>query len=647
MGLVRDGLCLSARKQVFNDRFGLIGSTNLSQSDKRPASGTAGIVGRLGFSPMATTLTGAEQVEWNLADLYESPDDRRLQEHLDEAVAGATAFRERYRGELGALSAQELADAVATAERLRSIATRVETYAQLRLAADSSDQRRGALVQKVREQNTQIETELLFFDLEWAGLEDDVAERLLADPVLERYASVLRSERRYRPHLLSEPEEKISAEKSLTGVSAWGRLFNELLSDLTVSLDGESVSLDQALSQLSRLTEQSERAEVAEAVTETLRPGLRTRGYILNTILSERSIEDRLRGYESWIAARNLSNEIPDEAAQSLVDTIVGRYDIPQRFYALKARLLGLPRLADYDRFAPLQETPGTIPWEEARELVQESFSDFSPLAGEIVGRFFERDWIDAPPRPGKILGAFCATLVPDVHPYVLMNYAGERRSVLTLAHELGHGLHGVLAQDLGLLNASTALTLAETASVFAEALTFEKLMEREDDPRARLDLLVGRIDDTIATVFRQVALNRFEHAIHTDRREEGELSVERISELWRAEQERMLGDSVEVTENYGLWWSYVPHFIGAPGYVYAYSFGYLFSLAIYRRYQEEGDALVEPYLDLLRAGGSAPPAELASRLGFDVGDPGFWSAGVDAIGVLVDEAEALAAELD
>jgi oligoendopeptidase F len=245
------------------------------------------------------------------------------------------------------------------------------------------------------------------------------------------------------------------------------------------------------------------------------------------------------------------------------------------------------------------------------------------------------------------MLGAFCATLVPDVHPYVLMNYAGERRSVLTLAHELGHGLHGSLAQDLGLLNARTPLTLAETASVFGEALTFEKLMAREDDPRARLDLIVGRIDDAISTVFRQIALNRFEHAIHTGRREEGELPVERISELWSAEQRRMLGDSVEVTDNYGSWWSYVPHFIAVPGYVYAYSFGYLFSLAIYRRYLEEGEALVEPYLDLLRAGGSAPPAELASRLGFDIGDPGFWAAGLDAIGVLVDEAEQLAAELD
>ena len=596
---------------------------------------------------MSATLTGAESVEWDLSDLYDGPDDPRLLADLDEAAAAATAFRERHRGRLGELSAAELNDAVVELERLKSATTRVETFARLRLAADSSDQSRGALVQKVRERNTQIETELLFFDLEWAALDDEVAERLLADPALERYASVLRSERRYRPYLLSEPEEKISAEKSLTGASAWGRLFNELLSDLRIDLDGGQVSVDEALSRLSRLTEQSERAQVAGAVTEALRPGVRTRGYILNTILNERAIEDRLRGYSTWISARNLANEIPDEAADSLVEAIVARYDIPQRYYALKARLLGLPRLADYDRFAPLQEVPGTIAWDDARELVLESFTDFSPTAGDVVGRFFERSWIDAAVRPGKMLGAFCATLVPDVHPYVLMNYAGERRSVLTLAHELGHGLHGVLAQDLGLLNASTPLTLAETASVFAEALTFEKLREREDDPRARLDLLVSRIDDTIATVFRQIALNRFEHAIHTGRREEGELPIERVSELWRAEQERMLGEAVEVTDDYGIWWSYVPHFIAAPGYVYAYAFGYLFSLAIYRRYVEEGDSLVEPYLDLLRAGGSAPPAELASRLGFDLGDPGFWSAGLDAIGTLVDEAESLAAQLD
>jgi oligoendopeptidase F len=596
---------------------------------------------------VSAVATGAEAIEWNLSDLYEGPGDPRIESELDEALAASQAFRERYRGKLGELSAAELNEAVAELERIKSSSTRVETYARLRQAADSSDQARGALVQKVRERNTQIETELLFFDLEWSALDDDTAERLLADPALDTYASVLRSERRYKPYQLSEPEERISAEKNITGASAWSRFFNELLSELRVSLDGQQLSLDEALSRLSRLTDQAERGRVAEAVTETLRPGLRTRGYVLNTILNERAIEDRLRGYESWISAQNLSNEIPDEATQSLVDAIMARYDIPRRFYALKARLLGLPRLRDYDRFAPLQEVGGTIAWDDAQEIVVEAFTDFSPVAGEIIGDFFEKEWIDAAVRPGKMLGAFCATLIPDRHPYVLMNYAGERRSVLTLAHELGHGLHGSLAQDLGLLNARTPLTLAETASVFGEALTFEKLMAREADPRARLDLIIGRIDDAISTVFRQIALNRFEDAIHTGRREEGELPVERISQFWSAEQRRMLGDAVEVTDNYGIWWSYVPHFVAVPGYVYAYSFGYLFSLAIYRRYLEEGDALVEPYLDLLRAGGSAPPAELASRLGFDIGDPGFWATGLDAIGALVDEAEQLAAQLD
>jgi oligoendopeptidase F len=596
---------------------------------------------------VSTLATGAEAIEWDLSDLYDGPDDPRIESELDEGLEAAQAFRERYRGRLGELTAAELNDAVAELERIKSVATRVETYARLRQAADASDQARGALVQKVRERNTRVETELLFFDLEWSELDDEAAERLLLDPALERYASVLRSERRYKPYQLTEPEERISTEKAVTGVSAWDRFFDELLSELRVSLDGDDLSLDEALARLSRLTSQDDRAHVAAAVTETLRPGVRTRGYVLNTILNERAIEDRLRGYDTWISSRNLANEIPDEAAESLVDAIVGRYDIPQRYYALKARLLGLPRLKDFDRFAPLQEVGGTIAWEDARDIVLEAFGGFSPIAGDVVGDFFERRWIDAAVRPGKMLGAFCATLVPDVHPYVLMNYAGERRSVLTLAHELGHGLHGALAQDLGLLNARTPLTLAETASVFGEALTFDKLKEREDDPHALLDLLVGRIDDTVSTVFRQIALNRFEHAIHTARREEGELPVERLSELWSTEQRRMLGDAVEVTDDYGCWWSYIPHFIGVPGYVYAYAFGYLFSLAIYRRYLDEGDSLVEPYLDLLRAGGSAPPAELASRLGFDIGDPRFWEAGLDAIGVLVDEAEQLAAELD
>ena len=597
---------------------------------------------------MATTVraTGAEGVEWDLADLYEGPDDPRVQGDLERAVADARAFRERYHGHVGKLSAAELADATAELERILSLVARAETFAQLRFAADTSDEARGALVQRAREQATAVETELLFFELEWAALEDEHADRLLAEDALERYRNYLRSRRRYRPHLLSEPEERIDAEKSVTGASAWTRLFDELVSDLRVRVDGDDLSLDEAIARLSRLPDRDDRRRTAEAITETLRPGLRTRGFILNTIVNERAIEDRLRRYATWISSRNLANEIPDEAVESLVAAIVDRYDIPHRYYALKARLLGLPRLADYDRFAPLESTPATIAWEDAREVVLGAFSSFSAVAGNIVRSFFDHRWIDAAVRPGKMSGAFCATLIPDVHPYVLMNYAGERRSVLTLAHELGHGLHGALAQDLGLLNARTPLTLAETASVFGEALTFRTLLEREDDPKARLELLTGRIEDTLATVFRQVAMNRFEDAVHTGRRGEGELSIERLSDLWRREQERVLGDAVEVTDGYRSWWSYVPHFIAVPGYVYAYAFGYLFSLAIYRRYLDEGEELVEPILDLLRAGGSAPPAELAGRLGFDLDDPGFWAAGLDAIGALVDEAEELAAEL-
>ena len=591
---------------------------------------------------MAATLTGAEAVEWNLDDLYLGPDDPRLPGDLEGALADARAFRERYRGRVAELDAAQLDEATAESERIHSVVTRAQTYAELRYAADTSDESRGALAQRAREQGTANETELLFFELEWVEVDDDRAEQVLADPALAHYANVLRAERRYRPHVLSEPEERLDAEKSVTGNSAWVRLFEELVADLGVEVDGTKTSLDEALSRLQQLGDQGARRAVAEAVTES-----RARGRpILNTVLNERAVEDRLRKYPRWISSRNLSNEISDEAVDSLVEALTSRYDIPQRYYRLKAKLLGLDTLYDYDRYAPLEAEPPTVSWDEAHDTVLEAFGNFDPRAGEIISGFFERDWIDAALRPGKVQGAFCATTVPDVHPYVLMNYSGERRSVLTLAHELGHGLHGVLAQPLGLLNARSPLTLAETASVFGEALTFQLLLEREDDPKARLSLLTGRIEDSLATTFRQIAINRFEDAAHVARRSEGELPVERVNELWADTQRAMLGDAVQVSDGYRSWWSYIPHFIGVPGYVYAYAFGYLFSLAIYERYVEEGDALVEPIFDLLRAGGSAPPGELARRVGFNIEDPGFWSAGLEAVSVLVDEAEALAGEI-
>jgi oligoendopeptidase F len=594
---------------------------------------------------MATTeLTGAEEVAWELSDLYESGDDPRLDADVQEAERLAEAFRERYHGRVAVLSAAELAEAIAERERIESILTRAIYFAHLWFSTDMADAPRGALVARLTERGAALDTRLLFFGLELAGLDDEQAETLLAAPELERWRHWVRSVRKFRPHLLTEPEERIFTEKSVSGVSAWSRLYEELLGALRVELDGEEIGLEEAMAKL-HLADREQRRRAAEAVTAALEPGLRTRAFVFNTILLDKSVDDRLRGYPSWITSRNLSNDTTDEAVQALVDAAIARYDVVQRYYRLKARMLGLERLSFYDRVAPVADDPTRISWDEARDLVLAAYSDFSPDAGAIVERFFRERWIDAPVRRNKRGGAFCATNVPDHHPYVLMNFTGDRRSVLTLAHELGHGLHGVLASPLGLFNAETPLTTAETASVFGEALTFKRLLAQEDDPRRRLNLLAGRIEDSIATVFRQIAMNRFEDAVHTERREQGELSIERFEELWLDTQTQLFADSVEV-DGYGPWWSYISHFTGAPGYVYAYAYGFLFSLAIFRRYELEGDAIVEPYFDVLRSGGSRPPEELAEIVGLDLTDVRIWESGIDALAEELDQAEALAGEL-
>ena len=594
---------------------------------------------------MATTeVTGAEEVAWDLTDLYDALDDPQLDADVARAENDAAAFRERYHGKVAGLGAGELAEAVAEHERIESAVVRPLTYAHLVFATNMADPARGALVARLGEKAAALETQLLFFGLEWAALEDDAAEALLAEPALERYAHHLRSLRKFRPYLLSEPEERIVTEKTVSGSSAWARLYEEQLGALRVSLDGEEASLETAMSRLYE-TDRDTRREAAEAIGEALVPGLRTRTFVFNTILLDKSIDDRLRGYPTWISSRNLANETTDEAVDALVEAATSRYDVAQRYYRLKARLLGLDRLEHYDRFAPVSTDGERTPWDEARRIVVDAYTDFSEEAGGIVARFFDDRWIDGPVRPDKRTGAFCATTVPGVHPYVLMNYTGDRRSILTLAHELGHGLHGVLAQPLGLFNSSTPLTTAETASVFGEALTFERLLADEDDPRLRLDLLTSRIEDAIATTFRQIAMNRFEHAVHTERRGQGELASERIGELWLEAQDALFGDSVS-TAGYTAWWSYIPHFTGTPGYVYAYAYGYLFALAIYRRYVREGASMVEPYLELLRAGGSRSPEQLARIVGLDLTDPAIWASGIDALAEELDEAERLASEL-
>jgi oligoendopeptidase F len=601
-----------------------------------------------------------EQAAWDLDPLVDGEGDEGARRQLEEALQRSQGFAARYAGHLDELDSAALEEAMRELATIQELAGRAATYAGLRFSVDTSDPARGALLQEMQERATQIETTLLFFELEWAALPDVQADELLADERLAFCAHHLRNVRRYREHLLSEPEEKILAEKSVTGASAWSRLFDELTSAIEVRLpvgapggepaegvaDGvaengrtEILALDVALSRLV-LPDRELRRTVAESVTQALAPGLRTRAFLFNTLLADKATDDRLRHYPSWLSARNLSNEASDESVAALIAAVRARYELARRWYRLKARLLDVPRLADYDRMAAVTEDEVTYSFAQAREIVLDCYSSFSRELGAVAKGFFDGRFIDAPVRPAKRGGAFCASAVPSVHPYVMLNYTSRRRDVLTLAHELGHGVHFALAAEQGVFHQGTPLTLAETASVFGETIVFGRLLAEDGSSASRLALLAENIEGAIATVFRQVAMNRFEELVHNARREQGELSVERFGELWAESQTEMLGDSVEITDGYRSWWSYIPHFIGSPGYVYAYAYGQLLALSVYQRYQDRGEEFVPRYLQLLAAGGSRSPQELGRIVDVDLADPGFWDAGLDLV-----EAQLLAAE--
>jgi oligoendopeptidase F len=639
-----------------------------------------------GTAPTEPSDPELQETAWDLEPLVDGEGEQGVERRLSEALTRAQAFASAHAGKLDELDAAGLRAAMEELAAIHELVARAGYYAALRFSTDTAEPANGALLQKVQEQETAIQTTLLFFELEWAALPDERAEALLSGEGLEFCAHHLRNVRRYREHLLSEPEEKILTEKSLTGASAWTRLFEELTSAIEVTLPGtrelpaaggadgddaggagneagdagngaggagngaggtgsgagEKVALDVALSRLA-LADRELRRTSAEAVTAALAPGLRTRAYLFNTLLADKATDDRLRRYPHWLAARNLANEASDESVQALVEAVRGRYEIPRRWYRLKAKLLGVERLADYDRMASVTEDEVSFPFAQAREIVLDCYSSFSPELGALVKRFFDEQRIDAPVRPAKRGGAFCAAAVPSVFPYVLLNYTSRRRDVLTLAHELGHGVHFALAARQGVFHQSTPLTLAETASVFGETIVFARLLEEDSSPASRLALLAENLEDTIATVFRQIAMNRFEHLVHTNRREHGELSTERFGELWAESQEELFGDSVELTDGYRTWWSYIPHFIGSPGYVYAYAYGQLLALSVYERYEQTGPELVPRYLEMLAAGGSKTPEELGKIVGVDLADPGFWTAGLDLVERQLQEAEAAA----
>src|SRR3954464_5204299 len=587
-----------------------------------------------------------QQTEWDLDPLVDGRGAEGVEEYLAKADAAATQFAERYQGKVAELDSDGLTRAMRETVEMYEDVDRAASFAYLRFSTDTADPERGALLQLVQERGTAIETKVLFFELEWAAVPDERADELLAAEELDFARHYLEKARRYRPHLLSEPEERVSAEKSVTGRSAWTRLFSEVTSAITVELPDEDdeASLEVALSRL-QSPDRTVRKDAAEAITAGLAPGLRTRAFIFNTLLHDKAVEDRLRNYPTWLSSRNLSNEASDESVQALVAAVRARNDIPQRWYTLKARLLGVDQLADYDRVAAVTEDESAVPWQEARELVTDCYDGFSGELGGIGACRFEGPPIDAPVRPGQRGGAFCASTVPEITPYVMLNYTARNQDVLTLAHELGHGVHGALASRQGILQMSTPLTMAETASVFGEQIVFARLLETADTAEARLSLLARSVEGAIATVFRQTAMNRFEELAHTARRTEGELSVDRIGEFWGESQEELLGDSVQITPGYLSWWSYVPHFMATPGYVYAYAYGQLLAMSVYRRYEEEGDSFVPRYLELLAAGGSRAPEELARIAGLDLTDPAFWDSGIALVEKKLEAAEAAARE--
>ena len=588
--------------------------------------------------------TGAETVRWDLSDLYASPADPKIEATLAHSLERAKAFEAKYKGRVASLDPQDFAVMMRELELDEDAAAKPEVYAYLLHSQDTKNPAAGRLLARVREAGAERGSHGVFFALELAQTSDDQAARLYAAKESAPYRHTVEEARKFKPHQLSEPEERVLTDYSPVGNSAWTRLFEELCSGIRVDLNGRQMALEEALTQL-REPDREVRRRASGAITLALGGDIRTRGYIFNVILQEKAIDDRLRKFPSWISSRNLANETSDEAVQALVEAVTGRYDICARYYRVKKQLMGVGDLHEWDRYAPLQEASRDVSWDEAKEVVRGSYHRFSKRAGALVDDFFKDGWIDAPVVPGKAGGAYCMPVTPRHHPYVMLNFTGKLRDVTVLAHELGHGLHDRLASKQHIFDFNPPLTLAETASVFGEALTFDAIMAEEKDPKVRLALLCSQCEDAFSTVFRQVAFNRYEDACHTARRTEGELAVEQLGELYQSMLQPMFGDALVLTEEHKVWWSYIEHFLHTPGYVYAYAFGNLLALSVYQRFLEKGPSFVEDYLEFLAAGGSVRPDELVRRLGMDITNPDFWDAGLRTLDGMVTEVERLAGQ--
>jgi len=590
--------------------------------------------------PDAATLGPLPQ--WDLADLYPSPDGPEITGDLDRSLEAAKSFRASLEGKVATLSGADLGAAIVEYERIEEVLGRVMSFAHLRYAGDMSDPEIGKFYQSMQERVNAISTELLFFTLEINRIAEDEIQGKQADPALSRYAPWLREVRAFRDHQLSDELEQMLHEKYVAGRAAWTRLFDETMARLRFPVDGETLTTSEVLDRLSH-RDGAVRKTAAESLSGVLGENVSLFALITNTLAKDKAIEDKWRQYPRPISARNLSNAVEDEVVSALVEAVRGAYPrLSHRYYAIKAKWFGADKLDYWDRNAPLPDDDDTsISWDTARETVLNAYAAFSPDLAAVGKKFFDNAWIDAPTRPGKASGAFAHPTVPAAHPYLLLNYQGKTRDVMTLAHELGHGVHQVLAGPQGHLMADTPLTLAETASVFGEMLTFRSLLAARTDPAQRRVMLAGKVEDMLNTVVRQIAFHTFEERVH-DARADGELTPDQLGDIWMEVQRESLGPAFRFEDSYRVFWSYIPHFIHSPFYVYAYAFGDCLVNSLYAVYQDAEQGFAEKYLAMLKAGGTLRHKELLAPFGLDASDPAFWGKGLEVIEGMIDELEAM-----
>ena len=581
--------------------------------------------------------------QWDLADLYPATDSAELEADLDRAARASRAFSDRWKGKLAGLSGDVLGKAISEYEAIDEIMGRIMSYAQLVYAGNVSDPEIGQFYQSMQERVNDISADILFFSLELNEIDDKTVAKQLKSAPAAKYKPWLDDIRAFRPHQLSEEIERLLHDKRVAGRAAWSRLFDETMADMRFEYDGRQLTSEEVMNMLSN-PDEGIRKSAAEALGGKLGEHARTFSLITNTLAKDKEIEDRWRSFARPESSRNLANQVEDEVVDALNAAVTGSYaDLSHRYYAMKAAWLGKEQLDHWDRNAPLPNADNSvIPWDRATETVLTAYRDFSPDLAEIGQRFFDNAWIDAPVREGKSSGAFAHPTVPSAHPYLLLNYQGKMRDVMTLAHELGHGCHQVLAAPQGNLMADTPLTLAETASVFGEMLTFRKMLRVQDDPALRKVMLAGKVEDMLNTVVRQIAFFNFELRVHTARRE-SELTADDICDIWMEVQTESLGPAIRFEDRYRWYWTYIPHFIHSPFYVYAYAFGDCLVNSLYAVYEQAADGFAEKYLDMLRAGGSLRHRELLAPFGLDASDPAFWQKGLDVVRGMIDELDAMA----